>query len=214
MPSVPGGWGTYATLIAFGVAVSATGYFAMDRQDETAHRAGVAPVAGTASGAGVHGEAAGPPPLPAMAKGAPGEEIIARIEWTVPAAPPARNPGELPGRKPARDVGSGNQGLKPATGDGPMPKSIDARPAGGEAHPASGVDRAAIAVVSTAPAPEVQAPAIRDRWHVLAAALARCEREDVLVAFVCRERARLQYCEGHWGTAPQCPTVALGSNAR
>ena len=38
LPPVPGGWGTYATLVAFGAAVSLTGYFATDKQEEESNR--------------------------------------------------------------------------------------------------------------------------------------------------------------------------------
>ena len=44
--------------------------------------------------------------------------------------------------------------------------------------------------------------------------MSRCERENLLAGFVCKERARLQYCEGHWGEAPQCPSGALSNNTR
>jgi len=48
----------------------------------------------------------------------------------------------------------------------------------------------------------------------LTAAMSRCERENVLVGVVCKERARLQYCEGHWGDAPQCPSSGPSNNTR
>ena len=76
---------------------------------------------------------------------------------------------------------------------------------------------AQVAVADTgaaATAPETQAPPTPDRLQLLAAAVARCERENVLVGLFCKERARLQYCEGQWGDAPQCPSVALSKNTR
>jgi hypothetical protein len=36
-------------------------------------------------------------------------------------------------------------------------------------------------------------------------ALARCEREGGLSAFVCEQRTRVDACDGYWGTAAQCP---------
>jgi hypothetical protein len=33
--------------------------------------------------------------------------------------------------------------------------------------------------------------------------LARCSG-DLIARFVCDQRVRLQFCEGHWGKAPAC----------
>jgi hypothetical protein len=65
-------------------------------------------------------------------------------------------------------------------------------------------------VASTA-LPEPIAP---DRFAQFAAALARCEGENVIAALVCKERARLQYCEGEWGVAAQCPAAMASLNTR
>lgn len=66
-------------------------------------------------------------------------------------------------------------------------------------------------VVIAATTPEPAAP---DRWQLLASALANCDRENFIAGLVCKERARLQYCEGEWGKAPQCPAGAPSSNTR
>jgi hypothetical protein len=42
---------------------------------------------------------------------------------------------------------------------------------------------------------------------VINEAIAKCAREGVRAGFRCSERACLQYCEGHWGAAPQCPSA-------
>lgn len=33
----------------------------------------------------------------------------------------------------------------------------------------------------------------------------RCGREEFLTRFACEQRIGRQYCEGYWGTVPQCP---------
>jgi hypothetical protein len=46
-----------------------------------------------------------------------------------------------------------------------------------------------------------------DRWQAMSEAIAKCAREGVLAGFLCSERARLHYCDGHWGKVPLCPTA-------
>ena len=53
-----------------------------------------------------------------------------------------------------------------------------------------------------------------DRVAQRAFALARCERENVIAGLVCKERARLQYCEGDWGVAPECAAAVASLNTR
>lgn len=63
------------------------------------------------------------------------------------------------------------------------------------------------------PIPEPTPPRSReatpapDRWQAMSEALAKCAREGLLAGFLCSERARLHYCDGHWGQVPQCPTA-------
>ena len=72
----------------------------------------------------------------------------------------------------------------------------------------------AAAVSGAAPAPEAQAAPNADRRQVMAAALSRCERENFLAGFVCKERAWLKFCDGQWGEEPQCPSGVRANNAR
>ena len=56
-----------------------------------------------------------------------------------------------------------------------------------------------------------------DRWQLLASALASCDRENCIAGLVCKERARLEYCEGEWGkrrNAPPAPRAATRVSAR
>ena len=45
-----------------------------------------------------------------------------------------------------------------------------------------------------------------DRWQLMADAIAQCGREGFFAGVVCEQRIRLQYCEGYWGQAAQCPS--------
>ena len=209
LPAVPGGWGTYATLVAFGAAVSITGYFATDKQEEASNRERGAQAMRTASVAELHGER-GPraqPPMPssAAAEGPSWDEAIAQIEWTLPQTPPAHSQGAPPGRKSPRDARSaGDEARRP----------IEARSADTEPQPAPIATGETVAVARAAPAPETQPAPATDRRQLMAAALSRCERENLLAGFVCKERAWLQFCDGQWGEVPQCPGGVLSNNAR
>jgi hypothetical protein len=56
-----------------------------------------------------------------------------------------------------------------------------------------------------APAPPVPQPPVRvDPWQQMSQAIGRCPAE-FLGRVVCEQKVRLQYCEGQWGKAPQCP---------
>ena len=59
---------------------------------------------------------------------------------------------------------------------------------------------------ATAQAGAQRAPAAQsDRWEQMHQAMLRCAREELLTRFVCEQRVGRQYCEGYWGTVPQCP---------
>ena len=55
------------------------------------------------------------------------------------------------------------------------------------------------------PAPVPREAPPPDRWQQMSDALARCDREGGFSGFICDQRVRLDSCEGHWGTVPQCP---------
>ena len=48
------------------------------------------------------------------------------------------------------------------------------------------------------------APAIGDDGQSLATMLEKCSEEKFLAGVICEQKARLRYCEGKWGQAPQC----------
>ncbi len=210
LSALPGGWGTYVTLVAFGAAVSVTGFFATEKQEETSNRERAAQAAQTASAAKMRdaSDARGQPPAPSPAEveASPGDEVIAQIEWSLPQhAAPAHPGGAPPGRKSARDTRSaGNESPLPIVARSP---AEDPRPA-----PIAADETGAAAVA--APAPVTQPNPASDRRQLLAAAISRCERENFLAGFVCKERAWLQFCDGQWGEVPQCPSGVPSNNAR
>jgi len=40
-------------------------------------------------------------------------------------------------------------------------------------------------------------------WQLLHVSLARCDG-DLIARIVCELRVRRQFCQGHWGEAPEC----------
>ncbi len=66
--------------------------------------------------------------------------------------------------------------------------------------------------VAAAKAPKVAAAAPApppDRWQMFAEAMAQCERLDFFSRLGCEQRQRWHYCDGYWGTVPQCPGAAI-----
>jgi hypothetical protein len=63
----------------------------------------------------------------------------------------------------------------------------------------------AAAPMSEAVLPAREAPA-PDRWQVMSDQIARCGREGFFAGVICEQRVRIKYCEGYWGSAPQCPS--------
>jgi hypothetical protein len=197
-----GGWGTYATIIAFGLAVCLTGYLAIGDNERAFYlsRTAAPPTASTDTPEDAAAKAR--PPMPSLAADpdppyeAVADEHLAVLESLTPAL------RTNPDRKPARDGGSAK----------------DANVAQGvtEARDVSTqVPLPAVAPLAVAAAPAALAePVAPDRWAQLSSALSRCERENLIAGLVCKERARLQYCEGEWGTLPQCPAAVASLNTR
>ena len=133
-------------------------------------------------------------PAPAAADPAP----EARSEPIVPAAVPRERPTLFVAPASASQVVR-----PPASKRAPEPA-----PPPPPDQPATA--RFAAATEPPAPQPAV-APAPRpapapDRWQLMADAITRCGREGFLAGVICEQRVRLQYCEGYWGEAAQCPS--------
>ena len=215
LPPLPGGWGTYFAFVAFGVAVCVTGYLAIDEID---NRSGTEPIPSAASPAlGEGAVSAGAlaastvdtdaetqfESAPAQASSAPQDDDDSpqianqRTAPLVSRASPDRPPGRLSSRHPTTN---------PVTLTERLPTSASAArmaSTGSESapSPANAPDGPSQAVRSADP-PESVVP---NRLQMLRAAVARCARENFLAGFVCDQRARLQYCDGHWGEVPECP---------
>lgn len=122
----------------------------------------------------------------------------ARSEPTVPAAAPRERPTLFVA--PA----SASQVVRP-----PAPKRAP-EPAPPLPPEPPATARFAAATEPPAPQPAVApvplpAPA-PDRWQLMTDAITRCGHEGFFAGVICEQRVRLQYCEGYWGQAPQCPS--------
>ena len=204
--AVPGGWGTYATLIAFGLAVCLTGYLALGEHGGAADSGRASQLTGLTPSTN-HGDYAAParPPLPSLAVDDPA--VAERSNpATVTDAEPSPAERERAAARPARDSRQAR--------DKPAIMAFDAGNV--DAEPTTPV--AAVVEAVAAPPPPVVAespvPVAPDRWQLLASATSRCERENPIAGFICKERARLQYCDGYWGAAPQCPGITASNNTR
>jgi len=209
-----GGWGTYATIIGFGLAVCLTGYLSMSDNDRfyAGRSDATAPVA-TATAGPPAAATAGPPaaatagpaavaPAGPLATAAGSNASFGGVadEHVAIFQSPALAPHGIPDRKAAREGKGSKRGARVAT---------NARNMGAE-FPVPAVTPVPAAVAT----PSLRESIDADRVAQLASALNRCERENVIIALVCKERARLQYCEGEWGVAPECPAAVASLNTR
>jgi hypothetical protein len=80
----------------------------------------------------------------------------------------------------------------------------------------SGAPDAARSVSGTPPAKTAAAAASgsQDRWQQMAEAMARCQREDFFGRVGCQQRVGRRFCEGYWGSVPQCPGGAPRDKAQ
>ena len=197
-----GGWGTYATIIAFGLAVCLTGYLAIGDNERAFYlsQTAVPPTASTDTREDAVAKARAPMASlaadPDPSYEAVADDHLAVFESLTPAL------RTNPDRKPARD-GRSVKDANVAQG------VTEARDVSTQVRPPA-VDQFAVVAAPAA----LAEPVASDRWQQLSSALSRCERENVIAGLVCKERARLQYCEGEWGAAPQCPAPVVSLNTR
>jgi hypothetical protein len=215
-----GGWGTYATIIAFGLAVCLTGYLAIGDNDRlyVGRSAAVASAAPPSPAPAEAREDAGGKtarsPMPSLAVDAvPASSLATDSEVAYDAVTDEHlaifeslaAPRTVPDRKAAQQgKGSNDRGVTRI--------AANARKPGGRSPVAAVAAMRAVPVAVAAP-PSAE-PTAPDRFEQLAFALGRCEHENVIVGLVCKERARIQYCEGEWGVQPQCPVAVVSLNTR
>ena len=204
-PAALGGWGTYATIISFGLAVCLTGYLAIG-ENERAYSVG----------------RTAPPVAPSTAPAAPQEGLAAKVATPLPAVAADPRSSSAPWYEVGDDEHVAIFESLPVTRASADRKRARAARAAKNSSVAQGATEARKAGVGTrrpvvAPAMVANAhegssePAAPDRWEQLASAQSSCDRENVIAGLVCKERVRLQFCEGEWGVAPQCPMAMLNT---
>ena len=207
-------WWPYVAFVAFGIAVCTTGFFAIEEIDsrlgpepipisaptpsgEVAITAGtpVAPSMEMVAGTSVDSAPAEVESMPQEAEDAP--QIAndrPQREGTQPS--PARS-GRLSSRHAARNPRTAAERVSTSA------PTIRIASSGSESAPIP-ADRPPGPSQAVQPASSPES-VVSDRRQLLQAAVAGCAKENLLAGFVCDQRARLQYCDGHWGEAPECP---------
>jgi hypothetical protein len=61
-------------------------------------------------------------------------------------------------------------------------------------------------VVPPSPAIPPTQVASADVWTQMREEMSRCSSSSVIPRIQCERRIRARYCDGHWGTVPDCPT--------
>lgn len=64
--------------------------------------------------------------------------------------------------------------------------------------------RVAVAAVAPAPA-RAREDSRSDHWQRMAAAIRSCNGREFLGGLLCEQKVRIEYCEGWWGRAAECP---------
>lgn len=147
------------------------------------------------------------------------------------ATPSTTSPLPAPRREPDADATlqrSPQPGAAPQAAEAPKPvlltapgKPVPKRPSSPAPVPvAPAIARFAAATepppapatIPEAPTPRPAAPP--DRWQLMADGIARCGREDFIAGVICEQRVRLQYCDGYWGQAAQCPSGVNNDHGR
>jgi hypothetical protein len=127
----------------------------------------------------------------------PASDAAARINPSATSAPAALPP--LPTIVERELVPHAPAAVKPVT-----PKRVNPAPKALSPPPEAPAE---VEIVKAPPAPAPPAPQLPvrvDPWQQMSEAIGRCPAE-FLGRVVCEQKVRLQYCEGQWGRAPQCP---------
>ena len=143
----------------------------------------------------------GAPSSPAAGVARPAPEPAAVVPPAAPAgplpegkgeAPAARTPSVPPAKAPAPASKAPPPPAKPAL-KAPAPQAKAAPPAPAAVPPA-------------APAASPNA----EHWARMNEELSRCSNDSVIPRIQCERRIRARYCEGYWGTVPECPGGRAG----
>jgi hypothetical protein len=121
---------------------------------------------------------------------------VAATATPSPATPPAA-PAATPDKATGAEAAQAAKALpKPKPKPRPAAAPMAAAPA---QHPAAHA-------AGTAPAAAAAAAPVKDRWAQMLDTIAtQCGKETFLNKVICEQKVRIQYCDGYWGKAPQCP---------
>lgn len=93
----------------------------------------------------------------------------------------------------------------PAAGKPATSRRVVAAPKAPAPPPEAAPEIEPVRIAAPAPVAAAPLPAARiDPWQQMSEAIGRCP-SGFLDRVMCEQRIRLQYCEGHWGQAAQCP---------
>lgn len=126
-------------------------------------------------------QTAAPPPMAAAAP-APSD--------TTSPAPAARVEPPPPAAEPPRAA------PRPATPSAAAPRSASPPPKAAAAPPAP----------AAAPVPAPVQVANAEHFTQMRDEMARCSSSSLIPRIQCEQRIRARYCDGYWGTVPDCPT--------
>ena len=145
-------------------------------------------------GATAHNAPAAAPTVGLTAETTPVEpEAVAAFQAPIPATT-----SDAPKRASARQ--------RPVTVSAAKRASANNPPAPERRTPVRTTQKAAhrpLAAPVGVPVAEIGKKPGSDQWEAMHVSLARCSG-DLFTRIVCDQRVRLQYCEGHWGSAPAC----------
>lgn len=168
------------------------------------------PVRETQLGIGVQEETR---PTAALAPAVP-----APVATTTPSLPvPASVAGTGPG---TGDAPHGRPAAKPAAKVISAPKSVakessERKPVATLSNEPIAVEAPRQAVVMAAPSePAITARPRLDRWERMEIAVRGCGGEELIGRIICEQKLRLEYCDGQWGQAAQCPGSLVNDHAQ
>ncbi|MEO7500390.1 MAG: hypothetical protein ABIX11_12455 [Casimicrobiaceae bacterium] len=118
---------------------------------------------------------------------------------TSPASPASPADGEKPkAERPARGEARAPPKISPAAvppGSLPAPANVAPPPARVPAEPPA--------------APAIPVAPVQDRWAQMAAEQQQCRKENLFNRVICDQKVRIRFCNGYWGTVPQCPGAVV-----
>jgi hypothetical protein len=141
------------------------------------------------------------PPSPAADEAKPAAEPAAVTPPAGSAAPAPEGKGEAPAARtpsapPAKARAPAARAPPPPAK--PAPQAPSPQPKARSAAPAAGP-----------PAAPAASPGA-EHWTRMNEELSRCSNDSVIPRIQCERRIRARYCEGYWGTVPECPGGRTG----